>query len=68
MEMVPLLSINYCLTVWRDEEEDVKMVIRVWGNEMCVCGCVCLGAVKIDRHRAVVYSVFRSAFITSGQA
>lgn len=33
MEMVPLVSINYHLTVLR-EEEDALMVTRLWGNEM----------------------------------
>ncbi len=34
MEMVPLVSINYRLTVLREEEEDALMVIRLWGIEM----------------------------------
>ena len=32
MEMVPLVSINYYLTVLREEKEDALMVIiRLWG-------------------------------------
>lgn len=31
MEMLPLVSINYHLTVLKEEEEDALMVIRQWG-------------------------------------
>ena len=34
MEIVPLVSINYHLTVLREEEEEALMVIRPQGNEM----------------------------------
>lgn len=34
MELQPLVSINYNLTVSREETEDALTVIRLWGNEM----------------------------------
>lgn len=39
MEMVPLVSINYCLTVSREENKDALMVIRRWGDEIARGGC-----------------------------
>lgn len=38
MEMVPLVSINYHLTVSREENKDALMVIRRWGDEMAMGG------------------------------
>lgn len=38
MEMVPLVSINYHLTVSREENKDALIVIRRWGDEMTMGG------------------------------
>lgn len=34
MELVPLVSINYNLTISREETADALKVIRLWGNDM----------------------------------